>query len=299
MEFINNAPSDKPFCLSLSFSAPHGHDNSTDQYYWQERSSSLYKDITIPEPLLSDDEYYNKLPKEVKEGFNRVRWKWRFDSPEKYQRMVKGYYRMITEIDDEIGLIRKQLKEKGIEDNTIIIVMGDNGYFLGDRQLADKWLMYDASIRIPLIIYDPRGKKHSVIDAMTLNIDITKTMLDMAGIPWPLNYQGISLTPFVDKGNIRSERKEILIEHLWTKKEIPSSEGIRTDRWKYFRYRFIDAPEELYDLQNDPLEKKNLAKDPKYASVISSLRKSCGTLTMKYQAEKLCPDDPFLKDSKF
>jgi arylsulfatase A-like enzyme len=114
-----------------------------------------------------------------------------------------------------------------------------------------------------------------------------------------LNYQGISLTPFVDKGNIRSERKEILIEHLWTKKEIPSSEGIRTDRWKYFRYRFIDAPEELYDLQNDPLEKKNLAKDPKYASVISSLRKSCGTLTMKYQGEKLCPDDPFLKDSKF
>ena len=87
--------------------------------------------------------------------------------------MVKGYYRMITEIDNEIGQIRKQLKTKGIDDNTIIIVMGDNGYFLGDRQLADKWLLYDVSIRMPLIIYDPRVKKSSIVDEMVLNIDIT------------------------------------------------------------------------------------------------------------------------------
>lgn len=68
--------------------------------------------------------------------------------------------------------------------------MGDNGYFLGDRQLADKWLMYDVSIRIPLIIYDPRVKKSSSVDEMVLNIDITKTMMDMAGISAPKNYQG-------------------------------------------------------------------------------------------------------------
>ncbi|MGI9138759.1 MAG: sulfatase-like hydrolase/transferase, partial [Sediminibacterium sp.] len=157
--FIKNAPTDKPFCLSISFSAPHGHDNSSAQYFWQEKSDSLYKNFVIPEPILGNDSFFKKLPIQVQEGYNRTRWKWRFDTPEKYQNMVKGYYRMISEIDDEIGLIRKQLKEKGIEDNTIIILMGDNGYFLGDRQLADKWLMYDASIRIPLIIYDPRKKK--------------------------------------------------------------------------------------------------------------------------------------------
>ena len=63
--------------------------------------------------------------------------------------------------------------------------MGDNGYFLGDRQLADKWLMYDVSIRVPLIIYDPRIHKPAAIDAMVLNIDITKTMLGIAGITAP------------------------------------------------------------------------------------------------------------------
>ncbi len=297
--FIKNAPTDKPFCLSISFSAPHGHDNSIAQYFWQQKSDSLYKNILIPDPILGNDSFFNKLPIPVQAGLNRTRWKWRFDTPEKYQSMVKGYYRMITEIDDEIGLIRKQLKEKGIEDNTIIIVMGDNGYFLGDRQLADKWLMYDVSIRVPLIIYDPRVHKPATIDAMVLNIDITKTMLGIAGITAPKNYQGQNLMPFVEKGNIPSNRKSILIEHLWKLPEIPSSEGIRTANWKYFRYRLIRAPEELYNLKNDPLEKNNLATNPKYAKQLALLRQQCDTAILKYQSAKMGPDDPFIEAVKF
>lgn len=298
-EFIKNAPADKPFCLSLSFSAPHGHDNAAEQYFWQDKSADLYKNIQIPEPLLGEDEYFNRLPKEVRDGFNRVRWKWRFDTPEKYQHMVKGYYRMITEIDNEIGQIRKQLKQKGIDDNTIIIVMGDNGYFLGDRQLADKWLMYDVSIRIPLIIYDPRVKKSSSVDEMVLNIDITKTMMDMAGITAPKTYQGKSLTPLLINNKTDLNRDAILLEHLWDNPDIPSSEAIRTQRWKYFRYRLINAPEELYDLKNDPLEKKNLASDMKYGKILAKLRKECEATGLKYQSDKLCPDDPFIKAKNF
>ena len=298
-EFIKNAPADKPFCLSLSFSAPHGHDNAAEQYFWQDKSADLYKNIQIPEPLLGEDEYFNRLPKEVRDGFNRVRWKWRFDTPEKYQQMVKGYYRMITEIDNEIGQIRKQLKQKGIDDNTIIIVMGDNGYFLGDRQLADKWLMYDVSIRIPLIIYDPRVNKSSSVDQMVLNIDITKTMMEMAGVTAPKNYQGKSLTPLLVNNKTNLNRDAILLEHLWDNPDIPSSEAIRTERWKYFRYRLINAPEELYDLKNDPMEKNNLASDEKYAKLLAQLRKECEAAAMKYQSEKLCPDDPFIKSKNF
>jgi len=298
-EFIKNAPADKPFCLSLSFSAPHGHDNSADQYFWQDKSADLYKNIKIPEPLLGEDEYFNRLPKEVREGFNRVRWKWRFDSPEKYQQMVKGYYRMITEIDNEIGMIRKQLKSKGIDDNTIIILMGDNGYFLGDRQLADKWLMYDMSIRIPLIIYDPRVTKSTAVEEMVLNIDITKTMMDMAGVAAPKNYQGKSLAPLMVNNNAHLNRNAILVEHLWENPDIPSSEGIRTERWKYFRYRLINAPEELYDLKNDPLEKNNLASDKKYSTILARLRKQCEATSLKYQSEKLGADDPFIKAKNF
>jgi len=271
--FISNAPKDKPFCLSISFSAPHGHDSSVEQYFWQKKSDSLYENIDFPKPLLGEDIYFDRLPAEVKNGFNRVRWKWRFDTPEKYQRMMRGYYRMITEIDDEIGAIRNLLAEKGLAENTIFIVMGDNGYFTGDRQLADKWLMYDPSIRIPLIIFDPRMPNNSrVVSDMVLNIDITKSILDFAGIKSPVSYQGESLKPYLNRPAYSLHRDFILIEHLWKLPDIPSSEGIRTKDWKYFRYRYINAPEELYDLKNDPLETKNLAQEQSHQKILIKLR---------------------------
>jgi len=289
-QFIKNTPANQPFCMSLSFSAPHAHDSSPEQYFWQEKSNNRYTGITIPPPSLGDEKYFNALPKEVQEGFNRLRWTWRFDTPEKYQHSVKGYYRMISEIDDEIGELRKLLEEKEIANNTVIIFMGDNGYFLGERQLAGKWLMYDNSLRVPLIIYDPREKKHNDIDDMVLNIDVPKTILDLAGVKPPKEYQGISLLPHVKNEKPEKIRKAILFEHLWMLPQIPSSEGIRTNKWKYFRYRFIQTPEELYDLENDPLETKNLAQDPAYIKVVNEHRRKCDAQIKKYTKAKLVSD---------
>jgi arylsulfatase A-like enzyme len=280
--FIKNAPVNKPFCLSLSFSAPHAHDSAKEQYFWDRDYDYLYKNVTIPPPLLGDDKYFVALPKEVREGFNRVRWYWRFDTPEKYQQSVKGYYRMISQLDYEIGNIRKALEEKGIADNTIIILMGDNGYYLGERQLAGKWLMHENSLRVPLIIVDPRQPKHTKVKAPVLNIDITTTMLDIASVEVPGHYQGVSLCDYYLKGRKGEHRKAVLFEHIWDKPEIPASEAIRTDRWKYFRYLHIDTPEELYDLKKDPLEINNLAQNPRYKKVLERLREECNIQTQKY-----------------
>jgi len=289
-QFIKNSPANQPFCMSLSFSAPHAHDSAPEQYFWQEKSNNRYTGVTIPPPLLGDEKYFKALPKEVQESFNRLRWTWRFDTPERYQHSVKGYYRMISEIDDEIRELRKLLVEKGIANNTVIIFMGDNGYFLGERQLAGKWLMHDNSLRVPLIIYDPREKKHNDIDDMVLNIDVSKTILDLAGVKPPKEYQGISLLPYVKNEKPEKVREAILFEHLWKLPQIPSSEGIRTNKWKYFRYRFIQTPEELYDLENDPLETKNLAQDPAYIKVVNELRSKCDAQIKKYTKAKLVSD---------
>jgi len=289
-QFIKNSPANQPFCMSLSFSAPHAHDSAPEQYFWQVKSNNRYAGVTIPPPLLGDEKYFKALPKEVQEGFNRLRWTWRFDTPEKYQHSVKGYYRMISEIDDEIGELRKLLDEKGIANNTVIIFMGDNGYFLGERQLAGKWLMHDNSLRVPLIIYDPREKENNDIDDMVLNIDVSKTILDMAGVKPPKEYQGISLLPYVKNEKPEKVREAILFEHLWKLPQIPSSEGIRTNKWKYFRYRFIQTPEELYDLEKDPLETKNLAQDPAYIKVVNELRSKCDAQIKKYTKAKLVSD---------
>ena len=285
-EFLDSLPEDRPFCLSLSFSAPHAHDPAPEQFFWQEKSDEQYSDITFPPPGLIEDEYFNALPKEVREGFNRVRWYWRYDTPEKYQHSMKGYYRMISEIDDEIGKLRKALQEKGLAENTVIIFMSDNGYFTGERQLAGKWLMYEESIHVPLIIYDPRAKKHQEVSDMVLNIDVPFTILDLAGIEVPSDYQGISLTPYLVSGKPEKARESILVEHLWNFDPIPSSEGLRTKKWKYFRYQRDLNHEELYDLENDPDEMNNLASLSQHLKILEKLRIETDSLSLVYEMRK-------------
>ncbi len=283
LDFIEAASTEKPFCLSLSFSAPHAHDNAPDQYFWTPETDYLFQNMDMPGPELADDKYFYALPLPVREGFNRLRWTWRFDTPEKYQHSVKGYYRMIKGIDNEIAKIRTKLKEKGLDENTVIILMGDNGYFLGERQLAGKWLMYDNSIRVPLIVYDPRVKKHQDISEMALNIDVPATILDLAGVAQPKNWQGKSLVPVVAGKEKSFNRDTILIEHLWDFNNIPPSEGVRTADWKYFRYVNDKSEEELYNLKDDPNEINNLVQNPDYSKIVQNLRAKTDQLSGKYK----------------
>ncbi|MBD3628567.1 sulfatase-like hydrolase/transferase [Cyclobacterium sp.] len=271
LDFIENANADEPFCLSLSFSAPHAHDSAEDQYFWQDETDPLLQGITIPDADLSEDRFFDAQPEIVKSGFNRLRWTWRYDTPEKYQHSVKGYYRMLSGIDLEIAKIRQQLRAKGLDQNTVIILMGDNGYFLGERQLAGKWLMYDNSIRVPLMVYDPRLSSHVDSEEMAANVDVPATILDLAGVQIPDAYQGKSLMPVV-KGE-RLNRDTVLIEHLWDFENIPPSEGLRTAEWKYFRYVNDKSIEELYHLGEDPKEINNLAADPAHAATLQAFRK--------------------------
>ena len=281
LDFISEVPEDLPFCLSLSFSAPHAHDPAPLQWFWTKESNHLYRDMVMPPPAISEERYFNELPEAVREGFNRLRWGWRFDTPEKYQHSIKGYYRMIHDVDLEIGKIRKKLEERGLAKNTVIIFMGDNGFFLGERQLAGKWLMHDNSIRVPLIIYDPRASNTADSEEMALNIDIPATILDLAGQDIPTEYHGKSLMPLVSR-SADFDRDTILIEHLWEFEHIPSSEGVRTNEWKYFRYVNDHSIEELYYLPDDPLEINNLAGDPRYQNVMHTLRKQLEYMTVRY-----------------
>jgi len=104
------------------------------------------------------------------------------------------------------------------------------------------------------------------------NIDITPSILDFAEIKSPAIYQGESLKPYLNRPDYSLHRDFILIEHLWKLPEIPSSEGIRTDKWKYFKYRYIQAPEELYDLENDPMETRNLVLEQSHQQILKNLR---------------------------
>ncbi len=274
LDFIDNNPPGKPFCLSISYNAAHADDSSPQQYFWPKRHNDLYNDVTIPDPSLAADQYLAEQPDFIRDEnyLGRIRYKWRFDNPEKYQEKVKGYYRMVTTIDDNLGRLRQKLKSKNLDQNTVIIFMSDNGYFLGERQLSGKWLMYENSIRVPLIIYHPKLQNPGrSLEHMALNIDIAPTILEVADVPIPQNMQGKSLMPLIS-GKTSEWRSEFLCEHLYELEYIPKSEGIRSEKWKYFRY--IDHPntEELYDLEKDPLEKNNLVEEPELQGVLNGLR---------------------------
>jgi len=284
IDFIRNNKEEKPFCLSLSTWAPHADDGEEQQYFWPTACDDLYKDVEIPQPVLGDHGYFDSLPEFVKKSMNRIRWHWRFDNPEKYQEMVKGYYRMISGVDMALGRLISELKITGQADNTVIILMGDNGYFLGERGFAGKWTMHDLSIQVPLIVFDPRqseSEKARVEQNMVLNVDITPTILNLAGVPVPAEMQGQSLMPIINKEKV-SGREDILTEHLWDMPEIPMTEAVRTKKWKYIRYPQHPEYEELYDIQNDPDEKDNLATNADFTQIRSILQDRCDHLIKNF-----------------
>ena len=283
--FLRDDRRDQPFCLSVSFNAPHAEDRDPKQYFWPKSVDHLYRDVAVPVPRTADPAFFEQQPPFLKESLNRVRWRWRFDTPKKQQEMTKGYYRMISGVDGAMGRIMAELRKLKLDDNTVVVFTGDNGYFLGERGFAGKWLMHEESIRVPLVVFDPRedsAARGSRPDQMALNVDIAPTVLRLAGIGVPEKTQGRSLVPLL-KGEHPQWRTDFFYEHLFNTRRIPKTEGVRTERWKYARY-FEQAPvhEELYDLASDRHEERNLVGDEQHAAMLDSLRKRCDELRDRY-----------------
>src|SRR5205085_9107561 len=120
----------------------------------------------------------------------------------------------------------------------------------------------------------PRTARGKVVDAMALNVDVCPTILELAGLPAPKQTQGRSLVPLLRGQQPADWRTDFFYEHLFERKNIPKSEGVRTERFAYVRW-FEQKPlvEELYDHQADFDQTKNLINDPKYAEVAEKLRK--------------------------
>lgn len=294
IEFLRSNPTGKPFCLSVSFNAVHAVDGDKrpgiGHYPWPKAVDGMYEDITIPEPRLSDTSIFESQPEFLRTSMNRDRYFWRWDTPEKYQKNMKAYYRMISGIDRVIGLIRKTLEELNVDHNTVIIYTADNGYYMGDRGFAGKWSHYEQSLRVPLIVYDPRlsqEKRGVVRREMALNIDIPATMLALAGVEIPTHYQGGNLTPLLQGQGDTDWRNDFFCEHLMDNKSIPKWEGIRAKRYVYARY-FEQTPsfEFLHDLKADPDQLANLASEPQYKDILARMSRRCDALKEKYEKER-------------
>ena len=284
IDFLETCKNQQPFCLSVSFKAPHCQDGDPRQFITDPSYDDVYKNTVFTPAEKANREYWNKLPDFFKKDNEaRKRWEIRFSSKELYQRMVRKYHTLIYGVDVEVGRICKKLEQIGVADNTIIIFTSDNGFYLGEHGLAGKWYPHEESIRIPLIIYDPRpGNKYKGIKRkqMALNIDLAPTMLDLAGITPPQQMQGKSLLPVIN--NNVDLRKDFFYEHLLDHDSIPKTEGVIGERYKYIRWITQEPVHEtLWDLKVNPEETINFATRPEYQDVLMAMRKRYFDLTEK------------------
>ncbi|MFC1765129.1 sulfatase [Planctomycetota bacterium] len=276
LDFLDSCDGKKPFCLSVSFKAPHVQDGDPRQFIYDPAYQHLYQDVTFSPPATGDDRYWEQFPEFFRENNEaRKRWQKRFVTPELYQKMVKGYYRLVYGVDVQIGRLRQKLAEKGMADNTVIILMGDNGFFLGEHGMAGKWFAQEESIRVPLLVYDPRlpASQRGIRNKdIALNIDIAPTVLALADVPPPIGMQGSSLAPLLG-GHKVVWRQDFYYEHLFDAVTIPKCEAVVSTRWKYIRYPDTDPMyEQLFDLKNDPNETKNLVGIPKYQEQLQRMQ---------------------------
>ena len=293
-EFLDGCSPDQPFALAVNFHDAHAADSHPRQYFWPDATDHLYRDVTIPSPSAptAEPEFFNQLPFYLTTHFDRQRWWQRYWSPERYQETMRGYYRVIRGVDLAIGRLRQELHKRGLQDNTVIFLTAENGTFLGERGFGGKYLIYDAPLSVPFLVYDPRqpeATRQRVSQTTVLNLDLTPTILEMAAVENPSWMDGVSLVPTLS-GSDSSLRDGFLCQHLGT--VVPSiieTEGYRTQRWKYLRYRAYEHSEELYDLERDPHEAVNLAVRQEHQKTLYELRARCNEAIQQSEARRKNP----------
>ncbi len=260
-----------PFCLLLWFKSPHRD--------WQpaDRFKDLLADRAMPRPRSFNDDLSGRPTalRHTRMQVETAKGSASFDS------WVRDYYRTVAGVDENVGRVLAAVDELGLAERTIVVFTSDNGFFLGEHHFFDKRIMYEPSIRIPMVVRYPRRIEAGLRRRqMVLNVDLAPTLLGLAGLDAPARMQGRSWLPILD--DPKAEWRKSWYYRYY---EYPASHsvrphrGVRTERFKYIEWPAMKrgsdefpAEHELYDLETDPDEVHNLVADPKQADTLKDLR---------------------------
>jgi Arylsulfatase A and related enzymes len=287
IRFLRERPKEKPFAVTVAFYPPKpvGNDRAPGkQWFPKNETRALYDNVTIPEPY-NHTHAYSLLPKFLHTDRTAAekRWYERYRTSEHYQEAMKNIYALITQVDQACKEIIDEVKKQGLYNNTMIIFTTDNGMFHGAHGLAGKWYPYQESIRVPLIIYDPRMPKEKVgtiDDSFTLNVDLAETILGAAGLRPAKEMQGRDISdlylPNMKNGKTALERKpwrqEFFYEFsIFDEKFIPSSKALVRKKWKFIDW-YMNNYTQLFDLENDPLELYDVKENAENANIVTEMR---------------------------
>ena len=320
MNALNQRDHNRPFCLCVTFNAPH--ESATGTMRMQSTDDELYRtayrdamhEFPIPKSYRPWKQSYAKLPLDVYNGVQLPGYDY-VKIPHFLRETMTRQAQLITGIDRFIGELRLRLKKDGLTENTIIIYSSDHGVLFGEHGLGGKALLYDPALRVPLVIYDPRmvgGVSNNELVAVP---DIAPTILNLCGLDSDESMQGDSLVPLMQAGSSQQvwSRKQLFIENLFDQQNYPRCEGLVSKEWKYIRYfsrkeladqqqvrlrntgddyhgsrLSLHEPvyEELFDRQNDPDEKENVLNTRRDDKLLMQVREECSAL-----AAQLAGDD--------
>ena len=293
IQFMKDQPKDKPFFVYLSHKGVH------DNFSPAKRHKGMYsqKDLVLPpsfnipkygiktlpsiDPVTgkaaAGSDYYG--PEMMPDWVKNQRESWHGVDYSYHGRpwdvQVRKYCETLLSVDESISAVLDYLKESGLDENTLVIYMGDNGFAWGEHGLIDKRQFYEESVRVPMLVRCPGIiKGGTVIENLVQNIDIAPTILEYAGLSPAKQMVGYSFLPLL-KGEDIPWRKQIFYEYYWEYDfpQTPTMHGVRTDRYKYIRYHGVWDTNEFYDLQEDPNETHNLIASPAHQDLIKQMNK--------------------------
>ena len=276
-DFLKTAKqSGKPFCMSISFKAPHQPptpDPIDLKLYESKTSFTRPKNYGVENGKhLSEQVHTSRAATSYREWVND------------YDQAARTYYALITGVDAAVGMIREELERQGLAHNTVIIFTSDNGYNSGSHGFGDKVIPYEEGSKAPLIIYDPRLPKQSTgktSAAVTANVDMTATIVAFAGVPAPEGMDGKSLLPLLENPAGRV-REWLPLFNFWGVASAQSM-AVVSEEWKYIYWYYGGAKtgdkaaamtptEELFDLSQDRVEMANVAGDPSHETQLAAAR---------------------------
>ena len=295
LAWVDSLEGDAPWCVLIWHKAPHRpwqpHPRHMAQYqapvplprtwddnYATRTSSARRAAMRIAEHLNADD---LKLPLPQGLSYEELAlWK--------YQRFMQDYLRCVAAVDDNVGRVIDWLRARGDFDDTVLLYASDQGFFLGDHGWFDKRFMYEQSMRMPLLLSYPRAVEAAQVhDGIVTNVDVAQSLLDFAGVPAHPRMQGRSFAGDL-RGAPGSPPAEGMYYRYWEHDDVfhnaPAHYGWRDHRYKIIYYYndglglpgtgpFVYPGEwELYDLQADPDELRNVYDDPAYRKVRDALR---------------------------
>ena len=274
LDWLKKREDKRPFFLMISHKAVHADFVAADRHLGRYKDKRMPLPKTFPDTKANyaDKPMWLKNQRNSRHGVDFAYNLPDFDLNNYYLR----YCETLLAVDDHVGSVMGHLKKSGELDRTLVVYMGDNGFQFGEHGLIDKRTAYEHSMRVPLLMHCPEAiRAGSTMKKVVANIDIGPTLIEAAGLRPPKGqFDGSSFWP-IAMGRDVPWRDYVLYEYFWERNypHTPTIHAVRGERYKYIRYHGLWDVNELYDLESDPDETKNLIFSKAHAPVVERLNK--------------------------